>query len=104
MSFYGGMDRSRPLRPEPLERVGGPHEKQRTTRSWVVATGTLACPSCDAPVAPAPEPLAPAERLSCPVCDHAAWVRTSSHSHRHPDPRASRSASSWPNRDLGATD
>ena len=39
-----------------------------------VATGTLACPRCDAPVALA-GPVAPADRLGCPYCAHAAPVR-----------------------------
>jgi hypothetical protein len=50
-------------------------EKRDDARSQVVALGTLACPECDAPVAPGPKPLLPAEPLSCPVCAHGGAVR-----------------------------
>jgi hypothetical protein len=39
-----------------------------------VATGSLACPRCDAPVHLA-RPTRPAARLGCPFCDHAAPLR-----------------------------
>lgn len=60
------------------ERVGGldgAREIRRADRSTVVATGTLACPACDAPVAPGPRPLSPSEALCCPLCAHAGRVR-----------------------------
>jgi hypothetical protein len=50
-------------------------EKRDDTRSRIVALGTLACPECDAPVAPGERPLLPPEPLSCPVCAHGAAVR-----------------------------
>jgi uncharacterized paraquat-inducible protein A len=50
------------------------HEERRRARSSHVASGTLACPSCDAPVALA-RPASPADALGCPYCDHAAAVR-----------------------------
>jgi hypothetical protein len=50
-------------------------EKRDDVRSQVIALGTLACPACDAPVAPGPLPLLPPDPLSCPVCDHGAAVR-----------------------------
>ena len=40
----------------------------------VLATGTLACPRCDAPVAPL-GPMSPADPLGCPFCAHAGAVR-----------------------------
>lgn len=43
-------------------------------RGDVVATGTLACPSCDAPVAPIGA-MRLTEALACPLCDHAGRVR-----------------------------
>jgi uncharacterized paraquat-inducible protein A len=52
------------------------HEERRVVRSTRVATGTLACPSCDAPVAPGPWPLSPAQQIACPYCHHVAPVRT----------------------------
>jgi hypothetical protein len=57
-----------------MERIG--HlEKREDQRSQIVAVGTLACPECDAPVAPGPAALAPHEPLACPVCGHDAAVR-----------------------------
>ena len=47
----------------------------RPARSTVLATGTLACPRCDAPVAPGPEPLSPAAPLGCPFCGETGAVR-----------------------------
>lgn len=59
---------------EPVGRLGGTHELQRVTRTAPVAVGTLACPSCDAPVA-LPGPLAPSADLRCPFCAHDGAVR-----------------------------
>ncbi|MDQ3629799.1 MAG: hypothetical protein M3417_00680 [Actinomycetota bacterium] len=59
----------------PVGRMAGAAEERRATRSTVVATGTLACPECDAPVSPGPRALSPAEALQCPVCAHAGAVR-----------------------------
>jgi hypothetical protein len=64
-----------PLRPDPVGRLAGPREEHRDARAWRLATGTLACPGCDAPVAPARRPMSPAEPLSCPVCLRAGAVR-----------------------------
>ena len=49
------------------------HEERRARASHL-AVGTLACPSCDAPVVP-DGPLAPSAPLSCPYCTHAGAVR-----------------------------
>jgi hypothetical protein len=51
------------------------HREIRVSRSTLVALGTLACPECDAPVAPGETPLRPADALTCPYCGHAAAVR-----------------------------
>jgi hypothetical protein len=51
------------------------HHEIRPARTTVLATGTLACPRCDAPVAPGARPLRPAEALACPYCDHGGPVR-----------------------------
>jgi hypothetical protein len=61
--------------PEPIRGVGGMHEERRAVRSSHLATGTLACPRCDAPVALAPGPRSPAEPLHCPYCRHAGPLR-----------------------------
>lgn len=68
-----GIDGSEPLRPEPITRVGGPQEERRVTRG-ILGIGTLACPSCDAPVVPA-RALSPAESIACPYCARSGPVR-----------------------------
>jgi hypothetical protein len=60
---------------EPLRRHAAAEELRRVARSRRLATGTLACPRCDAPVAPGPAPLTPGDRLGCPYCDHAGAAR-----------------------------
>jgi hypothetical protein len=55
-------------RPEPAEHRHG-------ERSARLATGTLACPRCDAPVALAPGTHSPVEALRCPFCRHGATLR-----------------------------
>jgi hypothetical protein len=50
------------------------HEERRS-HSGRLATGTLACPLCDAPVALALGFASPADRLGCPYCDHTGAVR-----------------------------
>ena len=67
-----GIDGSDPVRPEGGGRIV--QEERRRARTSHVASGTLACPACDAPVAPA-RALAPADPLGCPFCDHSAHVR-----------------------------
>ena len=49
-------------------------EERRTARTSQMASGTLACPSCDAPVAP-PRPMSPSERLACPFCVREGALR-----------------------------
>ena len=61
--------------PDPVGRLSGTEELRRVDRSTQVATGTLACPACDAPVAPGPSALAPAQPIACPYCGHVAPVR-----------------------------
>jgi hypothetical protein len=71
MAFQGGIDG------EPVRRVGdlaAELERRKATQGHL-ATGTLACPRCDAPVAPGAGRLAPADPLDCPYCRHAAPVR-----------------------------
>jgi hypothetical protein len=56
------------------KRVGGHHELRRTRTARELATGTLACPSCDVPVLP-PGSLSPADLLACGFCSHTAAAR-----------------------------
>jgi hypothetical protein len=60
-------------RDEPLPSEEGPREIRYRARSTQLGLGTLACPHCDAPVAPA-RPLSPAEWIACPYCLHAGAV------------------------------
>ena len=59
---------------EPLRGTTAGHLLRRPARTARLGTGTLACPSCDAPVAPAGV-LRPAEPLTCPYCATAGPVR-----------------------------
>lgn len=59
------------------ERVGGlsgPDEIRHVSRTTTLAVGTLACPSCDAPVSPSGR-LTPASALACPFCGTTGRVR-----------------------------
>src|SRR3954453_13182247 len=73
MSFSRFFDDSGPVRPAGAGPAGD-HE-HRPGRSTRLGTGTLACPGCDAPVAPGPVPLMPTSRLICPFCLKAVFVR-----------------------------
>jgi len=56
-----------------IERLGGRHEHRRES-SWQLATGTLACPGCDAPVLPSAGGMSPADPISCGFCGEAGVV------------------------------
>ena len=55
--------------------MAGPRAEHEAARSARLATGTLACPRCDAPVALTAGPVAPSDALECPFCRHGAAVR-----------------------------
>ena len=74
VGFFRGIDGSDPLRPESIGQQSGIEEERKSTNSWTMAIGTLACPSCDAPIAPR-GPLTPAQPLGCPFCAHEGHVR-----------------------------
>jgi len=59
---------------EPVGRLSGVAEERLVARVSRLATGTVACPRCDAPVVPA-GPVAPTDALACPYCGHAGAVR-----------------------------
>jgi hypothetical protein len=62
--------------PDPLRsEVAGRHEHRRAARAGRLATGTLACPRCDAPVSPGPMGRSVAAAIACPFCGHTAAVR-----------------------------
>lgn len=71
MSLQRGMDGGEPK----VGRLAGAQEEIRVARSTRLATGTLACPSCDAPVSPGGARLAPPDPLICPFCHHGGRVR-----------------------------
>ena len=76
MALHREIDGSRlPTGPEPVVRLAGPRHRRRDEASWRLAIGTLACPACDAPVAPASGPMSPADAIGCGFCEHAAAVR-----------------------------
>jgi hypothetical protein len=75
MSLGRRFDGGDPARNEPVTRTDGTHEERRDARTGLVAHGTLACPSCDAPVATGGRPLGPADELACPYCGTAGPVR-----------------------------
>jgi len=50
-------------------------EERRPARSSRLASGTLACPRCDAPVALAGRRATPGDALGCPFCAHEGRVR-----------------------------
>jgi hypothetical protein len=75
VAFQRDFDGSEPARPEPVTRLAGAKADSLVARSGHLASGTLACPACDAPVALVAGPASPADALGCPFCDHAATVR-----------------------------
>ena len=73
--FHRGIDGSEPVSPEPIGREAGPHEIRRHALSQRLAVGTLACPACDAPLAPAEGTMSPSDSLDCGFCRNVAAVR-----------------------------
>jgi len=75
VTFSRGIGDPDPVGGEPLARQASVHEERRVAGAGLLAIGTLACPRCDAPVAPPAHALAPADALGCPFCAHAGLVR-----------------------------
>ena len=75
MSFLSGGDwTGRSTDP----RVRAEHveqRKRRAQREGVVASGTIACARCDAPVAIGPGELTLLHPLTCPFCGHRDVAR-----------------------------
>jgi hypothetical protein len=75
MTFQRGIDSSDPApRTQPISARAGAHE-DRHASPWRVASGTLACPRCDAPIALGERAVSLTEDLGCPFCRHAAAAR-----------------------------
>ncbi len=63
-------------RPDASEQSGRQIFKwQRAARSGRIADATLACASCDAPIAIGPGRLKMTDALTCPYCAHHGPVR-----------------------------
>jgi hypothetical protein len=75
MAFHRDIEGSNHEPARPGERFTGRHERRPAEDGWQVATGTLACPSCDVPVLPEPGGMAPSEPMTCAYCGHGALVR-----------------------------
>ena len=58
-----------------MDRARQEYLELRIAHGTKLGSGTLACPECDAPVAPGDFPLAPSQPLGCPWCLHAGAVR-----------------------------
>ncbi|MFP5362566.1 MAG: hypothetical protein ACLGI5_07530 [Thermoleophilia bacterium] len=75
MAFQRGIDGSEPLRAQPISAPAGAREIADAASSLRVATGTLACPRCDAPIGLGGRAARFAEHLDCPFCRHTAALR-----------------------------
>jgi hypothetical protein len=73
VSLHRPADGSGPL--DPASRGSTSHEERRDSRSTKLASGSLACPRCDAPPLPPLQTLLPADRIACGFCLHEAPVR-----------------------------
>jgi hypothetical protein len=75
MALHRDLEGAHPVRRQPVERLGGRREQHLADSSWHVATGTLACPACDAPVLPGLGGVSPRDPISCGFCGEAGAVR-----------------------------
>ena len=70
MAFQRGSDGA-----DPVRGAGGPHHvEERIRHTTLVATGTFACPHCDAPIPPH-LPVRPVELVVCPYCLRSGRAR-----------------------------
>jgi hypothetical protein len=67
---WTGGSTDRRVRAEQVEE-----RKRRAQHEGVVASGTIACPRCDAPVAVGPGELPLLHPLTCPFCGHHRAAR-----------------------------
>ena len=68
MAFHRRID------PRAHRHKRGTEELRRVRSTTELATGTMACPECDAPVMPA-GPVRPADPIGCPFCGTTGAVR-----------------------------
>jgi hypothetical protein len=72
---FESKDGTDPIRGERVEALTGYHDERRSWRTRPLAVGSLACPGCDAPVAPGPGTHGPPEPVACPWCGRAGRLR-----------------------------
>lgn len=76
MSFTSGLDGPSASPISQTARAKIAYTEQRpAVRSSRLATGTLACARCDAPVALGAPVRSPAEPMACPFCGHSGALR-----------------------------
>ena len=75
MALRRSIDSTAPYSSAPVGRLVRPHKRRDVAIAGRMASGSLACPGCDAPVAPPVRPLSPADALHCGFCSHSARVR-----------------------------
>jgi hypothetical protein len=75
VAFHREIEGAARGRTQPVERLAGRHERRKAGASWHLATGTLACPACDAPVLPVSGSVSPSDYLSCAFCRHEGALR-----------------------------
>jgi hypothetical protein len=64
-----------PRRTRPAASPIGHHEERSAARPWHLATGSLACPACDAPVVLTRQRARTTDALQCPFCDCSGALR-----------------------------
>jgi hypothetical protein len=74
VGLHRGIDGSEPVRAQPVTRLGRVDAHSRRASVSTLATGTLACPDCDAPVAIAGTHR-PHSALGCPYCGRSGALR-----------------------------
>ena len=65
VALHREIDGAEPVRPQPVESTRAHRHAQS---AWHLASGTLACPGCDAPVLPSPGGMSPRDPISCGFC------------------------------------
>lgn len=75
MALRSSIDSTAPYRTAPVGRLVRRHLRREVAITGRMAAGTLACPACDAPVAPPAVALSPADDLHCGFCLHSGRVR-----------------------------